>query len=135
MSIDRTDKLVGACFAATTAATVGMFSNYWPVVYYSIPVLVTLFMLMGSLDKRDEWNPPATAGIVSFGLVLVLLFGVANAALHDGGIIGGLPTSTAVFVYAIWPVATVVGPLVFAWVYHTWLRHDLEDTDAQPVAQ
>lgn len=135
MKLDHTDTLVATCFVVITAATVGIFLNYWQIVYYSIPVVVTLFMLMGSLNKRDEYYPSAVAGIVSFGLVLLLLFGAANATLYGGGIVGGLPTSTAIFVYAVWPIATVVGPLVFAWVYHAWLRDDLQEVETDPTAQ
>ncbi|GAA1195171.1 hypothetical protein [Prauserella alba] len=133
MSIDRTDALVAAIFVIVTAVTVGVLFDLWHLVYYSIPSLVTIFMLMGSLNRRDEWKTGATARIVSFGAALTVLFVVSNATLHGDGVIGGLPTSTAVFVYMIWPLASVVGPLLFAWVYHAWLRHDVDDVEARSV--
>lgn len=135
MSIDRTDALVAAIFVATTAAAVGMFFDVWHLVYYAIPSLATLFMLMGSLNRHDEWKPGATARIMAFGVVLTALFVVSNATLHGSGVLGGLPTSTAVFVYGIWPVTSVVGPLLFAWVYQTWLRHDVDDARARTATE
>ncbi|MBB3663006.1 MULTISPECIES: hypothetical protein [Prauserella salsuginis group] len=135
MSIDRTDALVAAIFVVVTGVTVGVVFDVWHLVYYAIPSLVTVFMLMGSLNRRDEWKPGATARIVSFGAVLTMLFVVSNATLHSSGVIGGLPASTAVFVYVIWPLTSVVGPLLFAWVYHTWLRHDVDDAEAHSATQ
>ncbi|WP_199433671.1 hypothetical protein [Qaidamihabitans albus] len=133
MGVDRVDRLVLFCFTTTTVAIVGMAFDYWQLVYYSIPVLTALFMLMAALNRREEWSRPVVVGVAVFGGVMLTLFVAGNVALHTDGRIGGLPVATAVFLYAIWPVTTVAAPLLFAWAYHKWLRHDVEDAETGSV--
>ena len=40
--------------------------------------------------------------------------------------LGGLPTTTAVFVYIIWPWTAVGAPLVYAAVHKSWLMRDMD---------
>lgn len=134
MSLDRTDKLVAVCFAITAIATVGMFFDVWPLVYYAIPTLVALLILMGSLNQRNEWSTTVVVSVLSFGAALTVLFAAAHATLHSSGFVGGLPTSSAVIFYGIWPFSTVVGPLLFTLVYQKWIRHDFEESDTEPAA-
>lgn len=129
MTLDRVDRLVLVCFVTTVVAIVGMFFDVWQLVYYSIPVLTVLFMLMGALNKRDEWSPAVVVRMATFGGVILALFVIANVTLHSDALIGGLPAATAVFLFGIWPVATVGAPLLFAWVYHKWLRHDIDEAN------
>lgn len=130
MTLDRVDKLVGVCCVATGLAVLGMLADWWPLVYYPVPVLATVFLLMGSLNRRGEWSRPALLQVSAFGAVLLGLFVVSHLALDSGTSLGGLPTATAVFVYLIWPFTTVVAPLLYVFVFHTWLRHDLADAPA-----
>ncbi|PXY27793.1 hypothetical protein [Prauserella muralis] len=134
MRVDRVDRLVLLCFVATAVAVVGMVFDYWQLVYYAIPVLTALFLFMAALDRRDAWSTPVLAGVAAFGGVLLALFVAGNVLLHTDGWIGGLPAATAVFLYAVWPVTTVAAPLLYAWVYHTWLRHDVEDAEPESAA-
>lgn len=133
MRVDRVDRLVLLCFAAMAVAVVGMVFDYWQLVYYAIPVLTALFMFMAALNRRDAWSTPVLVGVAAFGGVLLALFVAGNVVLRTDGWIGGLPAATAVFVYAVWPITTVAAPLLFAWVYHTWLRHDVEDAEPESV--
>lgn len=135
MNLDRTDKLVAVCFAITAIATVGMIFDLWPLVYYAIPALVTLLVLMGSLNMRNEWSTTVLVSVLSFGAVLTLLFAASHATLYGSGFLGGLPTSSAVIFYGIWPFSTVVGPLLFALVYQKWIRHDFEEGEPEPQTQ
>jgi sodium/proline symporter len=127
--IDRIDRMVAVCFVAMLVALVGMLFDVWRLVYYAIPVLTVLFMLMGALDKRDEWRASVVAPVAAFGGVLLVLFAIADAVLYTDVMFGGLPAATGTFLYVIWPVATVGGSLLFAWVYQAWLRHDLSDLE------
>ncbi|PRX46669.1 hypothetical protein B0I33_107246 [Prauserella shujinwangii] len=133
MHVDRVDRLVLLCFVTTTVAIVGMVFDHWQLVYYSIPVLTALFLLMAALNRRGEWSAPVVTGVAAFGGVMLALFVASNIALHTDELIGGLPAATAVFVYAVWPFTTVAAPLLFAWVYHRWLRHDVDDAHARSV--
>ena len=134
MSLDRTDTLVAVCFAVTAVATVGMLLDIWHLVYYAIPALITLLMLIGSLNLRNEWSTSAVVWILSFGGALTLLFAASNATLHGSGSLGGLPVSSALLFYGVWPLSTVAGPLLFALVYQKWIRHDLEEDEPEPAA-
>lgn len=135
MSVDRVDRLVLSCFVVTTAAIVGMVFDYWQLVYYSIPILTVLFMLMGALNRKQRWPGAPVIGVIAFGASFLALFVIADVALYADSRIGGLPAATAVFLYVIWPVTTVAAPLLFAWVYHNWLRHDVEDAEPEPVVR
>ncbi|GAB4084493.1 hypothetical protein GCM10028784_11230 [Myceligenerans cantabricum] len=132
MSIDRTDKLVAVVLVAVAAATAGMLWDQWQVVYYSIPVMVTVFMLLGSLNRHDRWHVASVAAVLAFGGILAVLFVVAQVTLRGSGTLGGLPTSSAVVLYAIWPLTTVGAPLLYALVYQVWLRHDVEEPGPVP---
>lgn len=134
MNLDRTDKLVAVCFAIIAAATVGMFFDIWPLVYYAIPALVTLLILMGSLNLRHEWSKTVVVSVLSFGAVLTLLFAASHATLYSSGFLGGLPTSSALIFYGIWPFATLAGPLLFVMVYQKWIRHDFEESEPESAA-
>jgi sodium/proline symporter len=125
MKLDRTDLLVAAVTAATLLAAIGMLFDVWQAVYYSIPAFVLLFMLLGSLNARDEWSPGALVPVVGLWLVLAGLFVAAGALLGSSGELGGLPVSTGIFLYLIWPISTIGASLVYAVVYTRWLAHDL----------
>ncbi|MFD0774673.1 sodium:solute symporter [Streptomonospora algeriensis] len=127
MGAGRVDSLVAATFATIAAATAGMLFDRWFLVYYAVPVLATVFMLMGSLNRRDLWSRAMVARVAVFGAALAVLFAASHAALGGEGTLGGLPTSTAIFFYVIWPVTAVVAPLLYTTLYRTWLRHDLEE--------
>ncbi|MDT0300901.1 sodium:solute symporter family protein [Streptomonospora wellingtoniae] len=132
---DRVDSLVAATFATIAAATAGMLFDLWFLVYYAVPVLAAVFMLMGSLNRRDLWSRPMVGQVAAFGAALVVLFAVAHVTLDGTGTLGGLPTSTAIFLYVVWPVTAVVAPLLYTTLYRTWLRHDLEESPGRDSAR
>jgi sodium/proline symporter len=133
-SLDRVDTLVALCFVTIAAATAGMFFDWWQSVYYAVPALATVLMLIGSLNRHDRWSRTGVLQVVGFGAVTVLLFAVAHATLGGGSSLGGLPTTTAVFFYVIWPLTAVAAPLIFVSVYQTWLRHDLAEITADQAS-
>ncbi|WP_432479494.1 hypothetical protein [Nocardioides sp. GXQ0305] len=131
--MDRMDKLVAVVAGASAVAVVGMFFDRWTLVYYAVPVLTTVLLLMGALDRRDQWSRQGLVGVSAFGALLVVLFVASHLTLDREGSFGGLPTATAIFVYLIWPVTSVVAPLLYAVVYQTWLRRDLEEPTSVAV--
>lgn len=123
--IDRSDRLVAALFVVVAGATVGMIADLWLLVYYAIPLITYLFVLMGSLSVDDRWSPRGFVLASTFGGVLLALFLWAGVTLESTTFVGGLPLPTAIMVFGIWPFATVVAPLLYAWTFQTWLRRDL----------
>lgn len=127
MKLDRTDTLVAAITAATLLATIGMLADIWQIVYYALPVFVLLFMLMGSLNARDEWSSRALAPVLGFSAVLAVLFIAAGVLLESTTMFGGMPIASGLFLYVIWPLTVVGAPLTYAVVYSRWLAPDLTD--------
>lgn len=125
MKLDRTDAVVAAVSVATLLAAIGMLFDVWQIVYYAIPAFVLLFMLLGSLNAEDRWSPRALAPVLVFCLPLTVLFVVAAAGMGSNGELWGLPVSTGVFVYLIWPLTTVGAPLTYTLVYSRWLARDV----------
>ena len=126
MKLDKIDVLVAAFTVATAVAALGMLFDIWQTVYYSIPVFVLLFMLIGSLNRRDEWSARTLGPVIAFGVLLAALFVAAGVLLDSSGSFGGLPVSTAIFLYGIWPLSAIGGPLVYAFVYGSWLSEDVK---------
>ncbi|MBM7508060.1 hypothetical protein ABKW28_16600 [Nocardioides sp. 31GB23] len=134
MKLDKMDTLVAAFFVATLIAAAGMLLDVWQAVYYSIPVFVALFMLIGSLNARNEWSRQFLVPVVAFAALVGVLFVVAGSLLDSTARLGGLPASTAVFFYVMWPVTVVGAPLVYAHVYQGWLSLEVADeTGAEPA--
>lgn len=125
MNLDRTDALVAAITAATLLATIGMLADVWQIVYYALPVFVLLFMLMGSLNARNQWSSRSLAPVIGFSAVLAALFIAAGVLLESTTRFGGMPVASGLFLYVIWPLTVFGAPLTYAVVYSRWLAPDL----------
>lgn len=134
MKLDRTDAVVAAVSGATILAAVGMLFDVWQAVYYAIPAFVLLFMLLGSLNADDAWSPRALVPVLAFWLPLTGLFVVAAVLIESTSELWGLPVSTGIFVYLIWPLSTVGAPLAYAVVYSRWLARDIPRPSDHPAA-
>lgn len=126
MNHDRVDALVGVFFAVTLVAALGMLFDIWQAVYYAVPALVAVFMLIGSLNARNEWSTQHLRPVLGFAAVLFLLFVAAGLTLESSASWGGLPISSAIFLYLVWPVTVVVAPLIYAYVYTGWLGREVD---------
>ncbi|QBR93108.1 sodium:solute symporter family protein [Nocardioides euryhalodurans] len=131
----RVDTLVAVAFLTIGAATAGMVWDWWQPVYYAVPVLTTSMMLLGALNRAGRWSRSSVTQIALFGAATLVLFAAAHATAEGTGTIGGLPTTTALFFYVLWPLTTVVPSLIFVSVYRGWLRHDLVDLPTAGPAQ
>lgn len=127
MKLDRTDFLVLVIGIASLGTALGSLFNVWHAVYYAVPLLTVAFMLMGALSLSGTWNRANVTLIGVFCAVLAALFVAAQVTLNSGGMLGGLPTATAIFVYMIWPLTAIGAPLVYATVHRAWLMKDLTD--------
>lgn len=124
--LDRTDVLVFVVTLAALSTAIGSMFDIWQAVYYMIPVLALVFMLMGALNSRDKWKTPNVVLISGFSAVTLGLFIVGEFFINSSAMMGGLPATTAVFVYLIWPWTAIGGPLVYAAVHRSWLMRDLD---------
>jgi sodium/proline symporter len=128
--LTRSDVLVLLVSLAALATAVGSIFDIWQAVYYTVPVLTVVLMLMGALNSSDEWHAPNVVLIGVFSGVLIGLFVVAEIAIDSSAMMGGLPVATGIFVYIIWPWTAVGGPLVYAAIHRSWLLRDIETQDA-----
>ena len=126
---DRVDALVLFVTLTAVSTAVGSIFDIWQAVYYTIPVLTLVFMLMGALNSTNAWHRSNVALISMFSAVLIGLFIVAEVVIDGSAMMGGLPASTGIFVYIIWPWTAVGGPLVYAAVHRSWLLRDVEEQD------
>lgn len=129
MNHDRVDALVGVFFVVTLVASLGMLLDIWQAVYYAVPALVAVFMLIGSLNARNEWSAHHLRPVLGFSVVLLALFLAAGLTLESSATWGGLPVSSAIFLYVMWPVTVVGAPLVYAYVYTGWLGREVDAGD------
>ncbi|WP_219417991.1 hypothetical protein [Pseudonocardia nigra] len=86
-------------------------------------------LALGSLNRKNNWGPTLLP-LAAFGVVLVGLFGWMGATIFDDGRLGGMQTALGVLYYFLWPFVTVFSGLLYALVYSTWLR---KDVDVAPV--
>lgn len=126
---DRVDALVLFVTLTAVSTAIGSIFDIWQAVYYTIPVLTLVFMLMGALNSTNAWHRLNLALIGVFSAVLIGLFIVAETVIDGSAMMGGLPASTGIFVYIIWPWTAVGGPLVYAAVHRSWLLRDVEEHD------
>ncbi|MBB0968356.1 hypothetical protein G6016_05145 [Dietzia aerolata] len=134
MKLDKTDVLVLVIGIASLGTALGSIFDIWHAVYYAIPLLTVAFMLMGALNLAGAWHRANLTLIGVFCTALTALFVAAQVTLNSGGMLGGLPTATAIFVYMIWPLTAVGAPLVYAAVHQSWLMKDLTDDTAVVAA-
>lgn len=128
--LTRSDVLVFLVTLAALSTAVGSIFDVWQAVYYTVPVLTVVFMLMGAMNSTDEWHSPNVILIGVFSAVLIGLFVIAEVLIDSSVMMGGLPVTTGIFVYIIWPWTAVGGPLVYAAVHRSWLLRDIEAQDA-----
>lgn len=131
MRIDRVDGMIIVIAVLLSAMLVGMLFNVWYLAFFSIPILATALMGLGTLNRENEWGPtlPWVAG---FGVISVGLFvwaGIGVISSQSPGF-GGLTVAAGVLVYIAWPVLTLASGLLYALLYNQWLRPDVqEETD------
>lgn len=131
MRIDRVDGMIIAIAVLLSAMLIGMLFNVWYLAFFSIPILATALMGLGTLNRENEWGP-TLPWIVGFGVISIGLFvwaGIGVISSQTPGF-GGLTVPAGVLVYIAWPVLTLASGLLYALLYNQWLRRDVqEETD------
>lgn len=136
MKIDRVDGMIIAIAILLSAMLIGMLFNVWYLAFFSIPILATALMGLGTLNRDNRWGP-TLPWVVGFGVISIGLFvwaGVGVASDQTPGF-GGLTVAAGVMVYIAWPVLTLVSGLLYALLYNQWLRRDVKEETDLPVQE
>ena len=121
----RIDGLVATIAAASAIVLVGMIADLPVLIFCMAPVLVGLFMYLSS-HKDGATSKKVTWVIIAYTIVLLILFALMYFWQNGPGTFGGLPVSMGILLYVAWPFSAVSAGLLYAWVYRTWLSHDIE---------
>lgn len=122
----RINVLVLAVGGIAAAMLVGMLFNIPALILYTTPLLIFVFMLLGGINRRGSYRG-VLGPIIGYAIVLGIII-VLMGVLQSSDIMWfGLPISTGILVYVLWPFATISSGLMYAWVYHSWLSRDVTD--------
>lgn len=117
------DRLVLAVTGIATLMLLGMVFNLWWLIFYPIPALILVFMLLGGTNRAGSYRGVRT-GIAAYCAVLLLLF-VPMGALQNADMqMFGLQFSMGLMLYVVWPFTVLTSGLLYAWVYSSWLGRD-----------
>lgn len=125
MNLDKVDAIVIASAALLLAMLLGMVVDIWYLVFFAIPLLVTVFIGLGSLNREGNWGP-TVPWLIGFGVLATALFVWAGIGMFDQTPeFGGFTSAMGVILYVMWPFFTVASGLLYAYVYKEWLRRDV----------
>lgn len=99
---------------------VGMLFDIPGLIFYPVPVLFLIFLLMGGVNLEGQLKK-VLPGLVTYAVIFGGLFIAMVVLQDDTSLVLGLPISTAILVYLIWPFTTLTSGALYAWVYQTWL--------------
>lgn len=137
----RMDQSIAGIAVCMLLMLTGMLFDIPGLIFYPAPVLFMIFLLMGGLNLEGEIKK-VLPGLVAYALIFGGMFVVMGLLRDDPSIVFGLPISSAILIYLIWPFTVLTSGALYAWVYQTWLsKSDLdrpEDPDqkypASPAA-
>lgn len=99
---------------------VGMLFDVPGLIFYPVPALFLIFLLMGGINLEGRLSK-VLPGLISYAVIFGGLFIAMGLLQDDTTLVLGLPISTAILVYLIWPFTTLTSGALYAWVYQTWL--------------
>jgi|SRR5690625_2788553 len=112
------DRIVYSYTSTLLLALIGMFFDIALLTVLSVPVIFALLLYLSVSDLPSEdgktramWAIHAF-NIVSFGLWIVVFAGLQSEAQW----LAGLPISTAIVYFFIWPYYSIFGGLLYAYV-------------------
>lgn len=128
MNRDKVDALMPIVAVLLAAMLVGMVLDVWQLAWFPIPLLATVFIAFGCMNREDRWGP-TKPWLLGFGVVALALFVWAGAGMmSQSPTFGGLSLAMGVTLYVIWP-ATIAATFLYAYLYSRWLSRDVrEDT-------
>lgn len=124
MKVDKIDAIVLSCGLLFGLLFIGMLTDVWQLAFYPIPLLAMVLIALGSLNKANKWGG-ALLPLVVYGLILVALFAWMGVTMFDDSRLGGMQTPLGILYYVIWPFITIFSGLLYALVYSTWLKRDI----------
>lgn len=99
---------------------IGMLFDVPGLIFYPVPVLLLIFLLMGGINLEGQIKK-VLPGLVAYAVIFGGLFTTMGLLQDDTSLVLGLPISSAILVYLIWPFTTLTSGALYAWVYQTWL--------------
>lgn len=122
----RINSLVLTVGGIAAAMLIGMLFNLPDLIYYTTPLLIFVFMLIGGINRQGSFKG-VLGGILGYAIILGIII-VLMGALQSSDIMWfGLPISSGILIYVLWPFATISSGLMYAWVYHSWLSRDVSE--------
>lgn len=119
-------QLVLAATGVSVLMLLGMVFDVWWLIFYPIPVLIMIFMLLGSTNRAGSFRG-VMPGILAYCAVLLLLF-VPMGFLQNADLrLFGLQISMGLMLYVVWPFTVLTSGALYAWVYTTWLARDHQE--------
>src|SRR5699024_10459633 len=112
------DRLVYSYTSTLLLALIGMFFDIAILTILAVPVIFALLLYLSISDLPSKAGKPRAMwaihifNIVSFGLWTIVFVGLQSETQW----LAGLPISTAVVYFFIWPYYSIVGGLVYAYV-------------------
>lgn len=126
MNPDKVDTMIPIIAVLLAAMLVGITFNVWQLAWFALPVLATVLVALGCLNREDEWGP-TKPWIIGSGVVFLALFVWAGTAMtSQEPTFGGLSAAMGVALYVIWPV-TLIAAFLYAHLYRKWLSADVRE--------
>lgn len=125
----RMNQIIGAIALCMVLMLIGMLFDIPALIFYPVPVLFLIFLLLGGINLEGQLRK-VVPGLIVYAGVFGGLFIAMVALRDDATLVLGLPVSTAILVYLIWPFTTLTSGVLYAWVYQTWLaKSNLDATE------
>lgn len=113
----RVDALVLGLSGLLLLALAGMLFGVPELLTLTLPLMMTVLMLMGALDRSNRWNRRVLGLVLAFNAVSFALWLVVTLTVSSQAVaFGGLSVAAGVFVYLAWPYYTVVSGPLYAFV-------------------
>ncbi len=124
MNASKVDRLMPVIAVLLTMMLVGMVFDVWQLAWFAIPILSTVLLALGCLDRRERWGP-TKPWIIGFGVLSIALFAWAATGMSSQEpSFGGLSPALGVILYIIWP-GTIASGFLYAYLYRRWLVIDI----------
>lgn len=120
LSDRRMNVAIGVIGACMLLMGVGMVFDVPGLIFYPVPILFAVFLLMGGVNLEGKLEK-VVPGLVAYAVIFGALFIWMVVARENTALVWGLPISSAILVYIIWPFTTLTSGALYAWVYQTWL--------------
>lgn len=122
----RMNLTIAAIAICLVLMLVGMLFDVPGLIFYPVPALFLIFLLMGGINLEGQLRK-VVPGLIRYAVIFGGLFIAMVAFRDDATLILGLPISSAILMYLIWPFTTLTSGVLYAWVYQTWLaKSDLD---------